>query len=437
MTCFESRRPDWLSVGEALRRMLAQAEPLETESLPLASCLGRALAQPVHAGGTLPPWDNAAMDGYAVRARDLAAASPREPLALRVVGETTAGEGPGPEVSTGEAVRIMTGAPVPPGADAVVRVEDTDAEALPGKVWIFSPSTPGRHIRPRGEDMTEGEVLLQAGATLGPGQVGLLAAAGVERVLVHRLPRVGILASGDELAVPGDFPQVLAGRALPESNSPTLAAAVILAGGFPVPLGIARDTPESILEKVELGRREALDVLMTSGGASMGERDLLKRVMEEAGFRLGFWRVKMRPGTPFSFGHLPPSPGGRPLPVLGLPGNPASSFVTFQVLGRPFVRRLAGHRRAHAPVLTARAGEALESSQGMTHFLRVVLRHGPSCNEVFLAGPQASGLVRSQAMCHGLAVIPEGTELVPEGGPVKVLLLDDFGAGTPDAEYLP
>jgi molybdopterin molybdotransferase len=255
--------------------------------------------------------------------------------------------------------------------------------------------------------------------------------------VAHRLPRVGILASGDELAVPGDFPQVLAGRAIPESNRPTLAAAVILAGGFPVPLGIARDTPESILEKLEEARREAVDVLLTSGGASMGERDLLKRVMQGAGFRLDFWRVKMRPGTPFSFGHLPPGHGGRPLPVFGLPGNPASSFVTFQVLGRPFVRRLAGHLRAHGPVLTARAGEPLESSRGMTHFLRVVLRPRSSGNEVFPAGPQGSGLARSKALCHGLAVIPEDLDRIPEGELVKVLLLDDFGAGSPSAEYLP
>jgi molybdopterin molybdotransferase len=436
MTRFESRRPDWLSVGEALRRVLARAEPLETESLPLGAALGRALAQAVHAPWTLPPWDNSAMDGYAVRSRDLAGASRSNPALLRVVGETSAGGGPGPGISIGEAIRIMTGAPVPPGADAVVRVEDTDAEDVPGEVRVFSPSHPGRHIRPRGEDILEGELLLQEGATLGPGQVGLLAAAGVQGVSAHRLPRVGILASGDELEAPGDFARVLAGRALPESNSPTLAAAVILAGGLPVPLGIARDTPTSILEKLEEGRREGVDVLVTSGGASMGERDLLKRVMEGAGFRLDFWRVKMRPGTPFSFGHLPPGPGGRPVPVFGLPGNPASSFVTFQVLGRPFVRRLAGHRRVHGPVLTARAGEVLESSVGMTHFLRVVLRPGPSWNEAFLAGPQGSGLVRSQALCHGLAVIPEGADLVPEGGTVRVLLLDDFGSGSPDAEYL-
>jgi len=376
------------------------------------------------------------MDGYAVRSRDLAGASRTNPALLRVVGETSAGGGPGPGISNREAVRIMTGAPLPPGADAVVRVEDTDAEDLPGEVRVFSPSDPGRHIRPRGEDILEGEVLLREGATLGPGQVGLLAAAGVDRVSAHRLPRVGILATGDELEAPGDFARVLAGRALPESNSPSLAAAVILAGGLPVPLGIARDTPHSILEKLEEGRREEVDVLVTSGGASMGEKDLLKRVMEEAGFRLDFWRVKMRPGTPFSFGHLPPGPGGRPLPVFGLPGNPASSFVTFQVLGRPFMRRLAGHLRAHGPVLTARAGEILESSVGMTHFLRVVLRPGPSWNEVFLAGPQGSGLVRSQALCHGLAVIPEGTDRVPEGGTVRVLLLDDFGSGSPDTEYL-
>jgi len=437
MTRFETRHPDWLPAAEALRRILARAEPLEPESVPVPECLGRALAQAVHARVTLPPWRNSAMDGYAVRSQDLAGASRHDPVILRVVGETRAGERPEPALSAGTAVRIMTGAPVPSGADSVVRVEDTDAEVLPGEVRVFSEADRGRHVRPLGEDLRGGEVALPAGATVGPGQVGLLWAAGAERVMVHRLPRIGILANGDELAGPGDFQRVLAGEALPETNSPTLAAAALLAGGIPVPLGIARDTPDSILGKVEQALAERVDVLMTSGGASMGERDLLKRVLEKIGFRLDFWRVRMRPGTPFSFGHLPAGSSRRPMPVFGLPGNPSSSFVTFQVLCRPFLRRLAGHGRVHRPVVTARAGEAMESSPGITHFLRVTLRYGPDSREAFLAGPQGSGLVRSQAVSHGLAVIPERTARIPEGGQVRVLLLDDFGSGGEEAGYLP
>ena len=437
MTRFETRPADWLPAAEALRRILARAEPLEAESVPVRDCLGRALARAVHARVTLPPWHNSAMDGYAVQCSDLTGASRRNPAILRVVGEIRAGEGPGPEVSPGTAVRIMTGAPIPRGADSVVRVEDTDAEASPGEIRVCSHTEKGRHIRLRGEDVREGDLVLPAGATLTAEQMGLLWAAGAERVMAHRLPRVGILANGDELAGPGDFHRVLAGEAIPETNSPTLAAAVTLAGGVPVPLGIARDAPGSIFGKVELALAESVDVLVTSGGASMGERDLFKRVLEEIGFQLDFWRVKMRPGTPFSFGHLPAGPSRPPIPVFGLPGNPASSFVTFQVLCRPFLRRLGGHGSVHRPAVAARAGEAMESPPGITHFLRVILRDRPGSREAFLAGPQGSGLVRSQAMSHGLAVIPEETIRIPPGGEVKVMLLDDFCSGGDEAGCLP
>ncbi len=305
MTQFETRPPDWLSVGEALQRVLAGATPLRTETVPLARSLGRALAQTAVARATLPPWDNSAMDGYAVRHQDLSEASPSSPILLSVVGEIRAGDLAGRALGEGEAIRIMTGAPVPPGADAIVRVEDTDAEADPGIVELFFCPDPGKDIRPGGQDMQEGEEVLPAGTTIGSGQIGLLAATGAETVLVHRKPRVAILSNGDEIASARDFQRVLAGKAIPETNSPTLAAAVQGAGGIPLPLGIARDTPESILEKVAQARAEGADALLTSGGASMGEYDLIKRVLDDRGFELDFWRVKMRPGTPFSFGSLP------------------------------------------------------------------------------------------------------------------------------------
>jgi molybdopterin molybdotransferase len=436
MTQFERRPADWLSVQEALKRVLAGAEPLEPEKVEISQALGRALAQGVLARAALPPWDNSAMDGYAVRQQDLAGATPESPVLLEVVGETRAGDVAGRALAEGEAVRIMTGAPIPPGADSVVRVEDSDAEITPGTVRIFSDSDRARNIRPGAQDMREGEEVLPAGTTVGPGQIGLLSATGARRVMVHRRPRVAVLSNGDELASPEEFHRVLSGKAIPETNGPTLAAAVRLLGGEPIHLGIARDNAESILGKVEEARAGKADALLTSGGASLGELDLVKRVLDDIGLELEFWRVKMRPGTPFSFGTLPPLDEAPSLPVFGLPGNPASSFVTFQVFCRPYLLRLAGHQQIHRPVLWARAGESIQSPGHLTHFFRVRLRGESASPEAFLAGAQTSGLVRSQGLAHGLGVVPEGETRVAEGDPLRVILLSDFGLGGSYPGYL-
>ena len=315
-------------------------------------------------------------------------------------------------------------------------MEDTDAEAEAGRVRISLAPECGKDIRPGGQDMLEGEEVLPSGTTLGPGQVGLLAATGARTFLVHRQPRVALLSNGDEIAAAEDFHRVLAGKAIPETNSPTLAAAVIGARGVPLSLGIARDTPESIMEKVSEAREAGADVLVTSGGASMGERDLFKRVLEEHGFELDFWRVKMRPGTPFSFGAIPPRAGRRALPVFGLPGNPASSFVTFQLFCRPYILRLGGHSRIFRPVLLARAGEPFRSPRHLTHFFRVTLEGDPAAPIARSTGPQTSGLIRGQGLAHGLAVVPEGEVEVKAGGTVRVILLDDFGLGFAEPGFM-
>ncbi|MBT8395391.1 MAG: molybdopterin molybdotransferase MoeA [Gemmatimonadetes bacterium] len=437
MTQFEKLTPDWLSVREALSRVLARARFLDAEAVSLTEGLGRALAEPVTATATLPPWDNSAMDGYAVRHSDLTEASAMAPVTLEVVGEIKAGDPARRVLRTGEAIRVMTGAPIPQGADAVVRVEDTDAEATGGMVRVFVGPELRKDIRPGGQDMARGDEILPVGTTIGPGQIGLLAATGANNVTVRRRPLVAVLSNGDEIAPASEFHRVMAGEAIPETNSPTLAAAVRGAGGVPIPLGIARDTKESILEKVVLAQRRGADVLLTSGGASMGEFDLFKRVLNEEGFELDFWRVKMRPGTPFSFGLLPGKGSAEPLAVFGLPGNPASSFVTFQILCRPYLLRLAGHERIHRPVVVGRAGEGLRSPASLTHFFRVTLHGDPACPVAKLAGSQTSGLVRGQGLASGLAVLPEGTEVIPEGDPVRVVLLDDFGLGGGQAGYFP
>ena len=425
MTRFEAREADWISVAEAERRILAAAVPLPSERVPLLAALGQALAQPVTARARLPPWDNSAMDGYAVRAGEVTPATAERPVSLRVVGEAPAGVRIARAVGSGEAVRIMTGGPLPPGADSVIRVEDTDREeGEPGVVRIRSSRDAGKNVRPGGQDMRPGDVVLVAGTSVGPGQIGVAAAAGHATLEVHRRPRVAILSSGDELRGADHFDDVARGDGIPETNGPTLQAAAQEAGCLGPPPGLARDDPASIRERIDEAREA--DVLVTSGGASMGEADLLKRVLDEMGFELAFWRVTLRPGSPFSFGWLA-QPGGGPLPVFGLPGNPASAFVTFELFVRPFLLRLGGHRRVYRRVLTAVAGEALPSAPRLTHVHRVVLEEDGGEAVARLTGPQGSGLVSSLGSAQGLAVVPPGVGGIPRGEPVRVILLEGGG----------
>ncbi|HET9950030.1 MAG TPA: gephyrin-like molybdotransferase Glp [Longimicrobiales bacterium] len=417
-TSFESRPADWLELGEALAIVLGAASPLEREEVGLEACLGLALGEDVIAGATLPPWDNSAMDGYAARVADVRGASASSPVTLEVVGEVRAGSAARPGVGPGQAVRIMTGAPLPPGADCVVRVEDTDREREPGRVRIASDRGVGQNVRPAGQDVREGERVLAAGATLTPGAVGVLAAAGRGSVVVHRRPVVALLTTGDELRGPDRFDDVRAGRGVPDTNGPMLAAMVAEAGGCPLPLGNAADDPDALRERIEAGA--GADVLVTVGGASMGEADLVKRVLDGLGYRHGFWRVRMRPGSPVGFGWLPR--GGRLQPVFSLPGNPTSAFVTFEVLLRPFLRRLGGHSQVERRRVLCRAAEPLVTPADLTYFLRVEVGGAGPDLEARLTGPQGSGLVSGLARAGGLAVIAPETDRIEEGGPVTVLL---------------
>lgn len=420
-TRFESRPADWLSGAEALGRIMERARPLPALHLPLEAAEGMALARDIEAPVTLPPWDNSAMDGYAVRSDSIAGASPDAPRTLRVAGALHAGEVGGVAVGAGEAVRIMTGTPVPEGADCVVRVEDTDAERVAGRVAVFSERDRGRNVRPAGQDMRAGETVLRRGTTLGAGQVGVLAACGLTSVEVHRRPVAAVLASGDEIAPAERFAEVAAGRAIPDTNGPMLAAAVREAGGEGVRPGIARDTEESVREHLLRGAAQA-DVLITIGGASMGEGDLFKRVLDELGYEPDFWRARIRPGSPFGFGHLPVQ-GRDPVPVFGLPGNPASAFVTFHLFARPFISALAGHRHPFPAVIRARAGAAMGGPRGLAVYPRVRLlpASGGGWTTV-LSGHQSSALVAPTGRADGLAVIPEGVQAIAEGEEVDVLL---------------
>jgi len=423
MPDFESRTGDWLPFDEALARVLGHASPLPPETVPLEDSLGRALARDVVAPRPLPPWDNSAMDGYAVRGDDVAGATKDHPVVLVVTGVIHAGTRFEGTVGPGDAVRIMTGGEVPAGADTVIRVEDTDREETDtGNLRIYSERDRGRHVRPAGQDWLEGAIALESGTTIGPGQITVMAAARVALVSVHRRPKVAILASGDEL-VDLDSPYPDSHR-IPESNSHYVSAGVRAAGGTPERLGIARDDRADLQH--HLDRAADADVLVTLGGASMGEGDLFKTVLEDRGLQLDFWRVKIRPGSPMSFGHLPLEGGGSQT-VFGLPGNPASAFVTFELFVRPFLLASAGHIRLHRPTVTALAAVELTTAEDITGFLRVRLSRSGTELEASLTGPQGSGLVGSLGAADGLAIIPEGVGAIPRGAPVEVLLLDNPG----------
>ena len=422
---FESRGADWLTVEEAQARVFGQAVPLEVERVPLADAVGHALAEQLTATATLPPWDNSAMDGYAVRAEDVENASRSDPVRLTVVGVVRAGQPPDAELGPGQAVRIMTGAPIPAGADTVIRVEDSDAEAEGGVVQILEARDRGRHIRGAGRDMLEGESLLAPGHTITPGATGLLAAAGCETVPVHRQPTVAILTTGDELRAADRYQDVRAGRGIPNSNGPMLSAMTRATGAHPVDLGVARDDREDLLRRIRTGT--ACDVLVTVGGASMGDADLVKRVLDELGFEQDFWRVRMRPGSPVGFGWLPQ--GEHRQPVFGLPGNPASAFVTFEIFVRPFLLALAGHHRTLRRRVTCCLSHTLQVPAALTHYQRVALSDTPEGLVAGLTGPQGSGLVSGLASTDGLAVIPEDVDVVKPEDDLEVILLDDAPAG--------
>ena len=420
---FPSARADWLTVRAAVDRILAGTAPLDPSAIPLAHAAGHVLAEGVVARVDLPPWDNAAMDGYGLRGSDLPAEIPETGFTVPIDGEVLAGDPPRQAPPPGTAVRIMTGAPVPEGLDTVVRVEDTDGESgTPGRVTIRSARDRGRHIRPAGQDMRRGQKLMDPGALLTPGRIGLLASAGRDPVRVHPLPRVVILPTGDELRKPRDFADVEAGFAIPESNGPVLQA---LCEGLSLPTTLlppAPDDDDALHEALD--QAGDADVLITLGGASMGTADRVKAVLAQRDFQLDFWRVKMRPGSPFSFGHLP-RPGGRPLAVCGLPGNPASAFVTFLVLVRPFLLALAGREERHLPTSTARTGRDLPAHPERTQFVRVRLGRGEDGGWVTEpTGPQGSGLVQSVAAAEALAVVPAGPSGPEAGSAVRILHLD-------------
>jgi molybdopterin molybdotransferase len=407
---WSGREADWISVREAVERGLAAASPLELEAVPVEESLGRVLGEDVHSPIHQPPWDNSAMDGYAARSDDVEPASAEAPVRLRVVDRIAAGGFPARPIGPGEAAKIMTGAPTPEGADSVVRVEHTDAgDAV---VEIRTGSDAGRNIRLRGEDLAEGDLALEAGTVLGPAAMGILATIGQARPRVRRRPVVAILSNGNELATPYEFDEVRAGRRIVNSNSYSLAGAVAAMGAVPRLLGIARDEVADIREKIRAGLDA--DALVTTAGAAVGEEDRIKDALDELGYQLDFWRVRMRPGSPASLGRIPRD-DAPPLPVWGLAGNPVSALITFMVLVRPPLRRMLGRRDVHELLIPIEAAERIRSKPDKVHFQRITLEPGDPLPRARSAGPQGSGILTSMTRADALLVIAEGRHGLEEG----------------------
>jgi molybdopterin molybdotransferase len=399
------RPQEWLSVRHAVERILDAVSPLGDEEVPLLHAIGRILAERIVAPIDQPPWDNSGMDGFAVRSEDIARASADAPVSLEVIENIPAGGFPSLPVGRGQATKIMTGAPIPEGADSVVRDEHTDQDD--DRIQILNSADARRNIRRRAEDLREGTVVLEPGTLLSSAEIGVLATVIRARVRVARKPHVAILSTGDELADIHERDTVLAGRKIVNSNSYALAAAVTMAGGQPVLLGIANDTHQSLREHLAFAGRS--DALMTSGGASVGEHDLVKEVLTELGFALDFWRVRMRPGSPFSFGTL------RRIPVFGLPGNPVSALVTFEVLVRPALRKMLGASAVYPPSMRVRAGAPIPRAGRLTHFVRAVFQGTGTGFTATPTGPQGSGILSSMTAADALLVVPPGTEDVTPG----------------------
>jgi molybdopterin molybdotransferase len=413
------RTPDWLAPGEALDRVLSGVEPLGFEELPLLECLGGVLAEEVVAPLDLPPWDNSAMDGFAVRGADVAGASADAPRRLRVVGEISAGRLPERGVGAGEALRISTGAPLPPGADTVVRVEHTaGGDGGVGWVEVRSDADAGRNVRPRGEDVRSGERVLAAGSVLRPGAIALAASVGRGTLRVVRRPVVAVLGSGDELVAVEEFARVAGGGRIVSSNSYALAASLAESGMRVRLLGIARDTPESLA--AHLAGAAGCDALVTSGGVGPGAHDHVPGALASLGTTVAFWRVRVRPGSALAFGTVAGLGG---IPWFGLPGNPVSTQVTFALFVRPALLRMAGHAAVHLPTVRARLAERYDVRGDVLHLPRVRLeREGSDGFVARLTGAQGSGVASSMAAADGIAVL-DGGRSAAAGDAVPVVVL--------------
>lgn len=411
------------SVDEALEKILQAFAPLPAERIPLAQGLRRILAEPITARENLPPFDNSSMDGYALIAADVSHASEQNPVTLKVVADIPAGTASDRVIGRGEAARIMTGAPLPPGADCVIPVENTDnppgkftelGGLPPATVTLFRAVQPGDYVRFAGEDIRPGDLILKKGRTLRPADLGALAGLGVPQVQVIRRPRVAILSTGDEL-LRADQP--LAPGKIRDINSYALAASVLDMGAQVIPLGTAPDQLNVVLSKFEEAIRADADLILSSAGVSVGAFDVVKTAIESLG-TLDFWKVNMRPGRPLAFGRV------GSIPFLGLPGNPVSALITFEVFARPAIRKMQG-LPLHPPLHEAATAEDMDSD-GRRTYARVRLERHQGHLIARSTGTQSSGAIHSMVQAQGLLIIPEGMKHIPAGTKLPVRIFEHF-----------
>ena len=400
-----------ISVEEALDRILSYIQPLGYEKVSLLEAMGRVIAEDIYAHRDIPPLDNSGMDGYAVRSGDLQNASSHHPVRLEVIEALPAGFISKKKVEKEQAIRIMTGAPIPKGADTVVPVEESKQDDR--FVLIFTTLPRDENIRKAGEDVKKGERVISTGDLIHPSEVGMLASVRRSFVSVYQRPLVAILCTGEELVdVDGNMDEVN----IVSSNSYTLAAQVKDCGAIPIQLGIARDRKEEIEDRLRQGIRA--DLLIASAGVSVGDYDFVKDALKDLGMEMVFWKVSMKPGMPVAFGMI------RGKPVFGLPGNPVSSMVSFEQFVRPSLLKMMGHRQLFRPMIDAIVKEDIQKRPGRRHFIRAFVTFERDQYVVAPMGARGSGILKSMVKANGLIVIPEDQEMVRAGERVKVQLLD-------------
>lgn len=408
-----------IPVDEALELILKSFEPLEPERVHILEGLGRVLAEDVHSDLDIPPFDNSAMDGYAIQAADTNGATKEKPARLRVVADLAAGHTTDALVERGTAIRIMTGAPLPRGADAVVRFEETseyltDKWEHGGEVQVYNEVPPGKNVRPRGEDIHRGELVLSQGTVLRAQELGVLASLGRSRFLVIRRPRVAILATGDELV---HIDEELEPSKIRNSNEYSNAALVQKYGGIPVRLGIAKDQVEELRSKIDEGLAAGVDLFLTSAGVSVGDYDVVKDVLGAEG-TMHFWQVKMKPGKPLAFGEV------RGVPLIGLPGNPVSAMVSFEQFVRPAILKMQGRSRCEKPTVDVIVDHDVEAGQRRDFKRAVVERQEDGYHASVVRGAHGSGVLTSMVRANALLIVPEGVTEVRAGETLRAQMLD-------------
>jgi len=413
-----------LSVEEALQKILDKVDILEEETVPILESLGQVLAEDVKSDINVPPLDNSAMDGYAVRSGDTIGAGEKTPKFLRVIGTVMAGSISQQEVAPGTAVRIMTGAPVPGGADSVVQFEKTDEERRKAsalnepiiQVGILSEARPGLNIRKAGEDVARGTVALKKGTVIRAAEIGLMASVGYSHVKAIRRPAVAILSTGNELV---EVDKPLPEGKIHDSNAYSIASLVRRHGCVPRMLGIARDDEESLVSKLK--QAQDADMLLTTGGVSMGDYDIVKDILARDG-EMVFWKVRVKPGKPLAFGKIKGK--DKSIPHLGLPGNAVSCMVSFELFVRPALLKMMGKKNFAKPTVEAILEDTVKNDAGRRLYDRAIIEKRNGHYYARLTGSQSSGILTSMGLANGLVLIPEDTKVVNKGETVQVLMLD-------------